>query len=243
MKLTKVTFPKKFNLQELEVWHDFDLKMLRQQSVEIFKQGHYKKGLRKEDMTVIDCGASIGLASLFFQPHAKTVYAIEPNPSHYECLIKNTEKFSNIKTFNFAMANQTGQDYLCINDNGDYAESFFGNGEKKDLVPLKDMETFFNENNIEHVDVLKIDTEGAEYSVLPSVKFGNVASKIDFIIGEAHTIGGLPETIPQILLEYGFKTKFLPIKNYYQKHLYFDPSGVVKEYKVQHNTIFVAERL
>jgi FkbM family methyltransferase len=36
----------------------------------------------RKDMTVIDCGANVGLFSLYAQPHCKHIVAIEPCPEH-----------------------------------------------------------------------------------------------------------------------------------------------------------------
>lgn len=61
------------------------------------------------------------------------------------------------------------------------------------------LEDFFKQNNIDHVDILKIDAESAEYEIFKDT-FKNIADKIDCIIGEDH-IGGALEPI---LKGYGF---------------------------------------
>jgi hypothetical protein len=55
--------------------------------------------------TMIDCGANIGLTSLYFKDKfpALRIYAIEPNQENFEILIKNLSIFNNIKTKKIAV--------------------------------------------------------------------------------------------------------------------------------------------
>ena len=106
------------------------------------------------------------------------------------------------------------------------------------------MKAFFEEHNIEHVDLLKIDTEGAEYLILPSPGFARVASKIDYIIGEAHYVDCqlIPDFIPATLKEHGFTCEFLPIDNMYLT-FDIDTNGEKRSYKIHKQTLFFAKRI
>ena len=233
--------PKILNNKELSIFIPATVEIMKDQVWEIFGEEQYKKGRIKKDMTIIDCGANIGLASIYFKDWAKVIYALEPNKKNYECLVANTRQFKNIKTFNIGLSAQTATEYL--RNNGDYpvGESLFGEGEVRDEVSLYSIDEFMKEQGIEHVDLLKMDTEGAEYIIFPSDGFEQVAGKIDAIVGEAHYVHKLiPEYIPLILNEFGFKTEFLPINNMFVVMNFED--RIKKEYKVQKQTIFFAER-
>ena len=219
---------------------------MKTQIIEILQDENYKKGQIKKDMVIIDCGANIGLASLYFKDYAKTIYALEPSKKYYEALVKNVAQYPHIKTFNIGLANRPGKDILRSNDKGDIPVSFWGNGQIKEPVDLTTLDIFMEEQEIEHVDLFKIDTEGAEYLILPSKGFSNVASKIDYIIGESHYINPqlVPEFIPLILKEYGFKTEFLPINNMFLEMSFeFEHENEVKRYKVNRQTLFFAQRI
>ena len=225
-----------------QIYSPLDEAMTRTQLGEIFVEGQYKSGLIKKDMVIIDLGANMGMASLYFRKHAKMIYAIEPSKAPYEALVKNTEKYSNIKTFNLAIMHENGPVKLQAGEKSPIPDSIFGNNKISEMVQAVTIEKFMKDNKIEHVDLLKIDCEGAEYFILPSFEFIRMSPRIDNIIGEAHRFGDAShEFIPEILNDSGFKTEFLPIDNYFKTLDYHDgPSDKIKNYKVQYQTIFRA---
>ena len=232
----------KINGQDIALFTALSEEQTKLQIEEIFGTEHYKKGKIKKDMVIIDCGANIGLASLYFKDWAKVIYALEPNEEYYKCLVENIKPYSHIKPYNIGLASRDGKDLLFSNEKGDAPESFFGNGNTKQLALFKTLETFMKEENIEHIDLLKMDTEGAEFVIFPSEGFINMADKINYIVGESHYFGirnmlVVPEFIPLILKESGFTTEFIPITNQYQKF-----SFESKEYNIERQTLFFARR-
>ena len=111
-------------------------------------------------------------------------------------------------------------------------------------IKITTIDRFMEDNKINHVDLLKIDTEGAEYLILPSVGFFKMANKINYIIGEGHHLPNkiTPEFLPLILKDAGFKTEFLPIKNYFLT-MDFDDGVSKRHYEIEKNTIFFAKHL
>ena len=237
-----INHPNLNNGEETILFTAMSEKQNKTQIAEIFSEEHYKKGRIKKNMTIIDCGANIGLASLYFKDWAKEIYAIEPSSQHYQALVKNVAPYKHIKTFNFGLGAQNTQEVLSSNDAGDIPESLFGRGTIHEQITLITLEQFMQDNKITHVDLLKIDTEGAEYVIFPSLGFKKVAHNIDYIIGEGHQFEKLiPEFIPLILADAGFDTKFLPFDNIYFT-MSFDDSEAKSEYTVNKQTIFFAKR-
>ena len=223
---------------------------LKTQIPEIFQAEYYKLGRRNKDAVYLDIGANIGMASIYFYPYAKQIYAIEPSSKIYEALVANTKNYPKIKTFKYAIAHKSGKDYLYSNDVGTVPQTLFGNKTSvySEMIEVKSIEDFMNENNINHIDVMKIDVEESEYIIFPSQAFLNIADRIDFIIGESHVQkdGGFPEIIPAILKEAGFETKLLEFKvsNYIKKFVFSDEdTGQRKEWTLPYNSLFVAERI
>jgi len=216
------------------------------QFAEIFDQEHYAEG-KVKDGVYVDLGANIGLTALYFAPCAKEYYAIEPSTACYEALLKNTVGLP-IKIFNFAITPSNEEDYFFQTAQDSVPQTFFAKDSGiygREKVQCKRIDTFFKENNIEHVDVLKIDVESSEYVILPDDSFKNVADKIDLIIGEAHydaTTGAIPQIIPVILRDYGFETRFLDMKNMEYLFSFVSKDTEQKTYKVPTNTLFVARR-
>ncbi len=223
-----------------------DFEAFQNQFIEIFDktQEHYKQGVWKEDMTVIDIGANMGLSAIYFAPHAKTVYAIEPSQANFHSLEENVKAYPNIKIFEMGIGEDNKEGIIRTNGVYGVPESVYGSGTIAQNFTMKRLDTFMQEQNITHVDTLKIDCEGYEYRILQSKGFAAVADKIDCIIGEAHYFDILiPEFIPLILKEYGFTTKFLPYQNMFKTMKFTDDKvDSYKEYTCNLNTIFIAKR-
>lgn len=80
---------------------------------EIFEKNVYlRNGIRlKKNATVVDVGANIGLFSLFVKKKCPTaqVFAFEPAPDAYRCLVKNCARFkTSIQMFNVAISSRRG---------------------------------------------------------------------------------------------------------------------------------------
>lgn len=209
---------------------------------EIFREEHYAKGKIKKDMVIIDCGANHGLASLYFKDYAKVIYALEPNEEYYKCLVENVKPYPHIKPYNIGLSSRNGKDLIFSNEKGDAPESFFGNGQNSQSAEFKTIKTFIEEEGIDHVDLLKMDTEGGEFVIFPSEGFKAVADKIDYIVGESHyfnikNMPITPEFIPLILEDEGFETEWIPITNQQLKFGFED-----KEWSIEKQTLFFARR-
>ena len=232
----------------IEVFSPYDMEMTKIQVSEIFIEEDYKDGLdyikTKKDAVVVDLGGCMGMAALYFKDHAKTIYSIEPSSIPFKCLIENTKAYPNIKPLKYAIMHQNRPVDIFTNDTGPVPDSIFGNGKIRETTQAKTFDKFMEEQGIEHIDVLKIDVEGAEYMILPSLGFEKIADKIDMIVGEAHFFGeARPEYIPKILKDYGFKTEFAKKKNMFKVLGYKDgETGKEKQYKLWLNTLFTATR-
>ena len=236
------------NGQEMEIHYPLSDKEFTDQLAEIFDSEHYKEGQIKNGVYV-DIGANIGLTALYFAPYARKYYAIEPSSECFEALKLNTQSLDNIEYFNFAILPIDEPQNLLRANEDSVPQTFFMRENKfgGEQVKCKKIDQFFKENNIEHVDVLKIDVEGAEFVIFPDDSFGRVADKIDLIIGEAHysiTGDGIPEMVPVILKKWGFKTEFVKLKspNLEYKLWFRYQNGKEEEFVYQCSTIFKAWR-
>jgi len=105
--------------------------------------------------TVVDIGAWCGTWSLAVGSLAKNIVAFEPDPIHYHCLEKN--KISNITCYNVALGETEKQVGLSI-DNFTQAKYITEIG----YVQMQTLDSY----NFTDVDLIKIDVEGYEMSVL-----------------------------------------------------------------------------
>lgn len=127
--------------------------------------------------TVFDVGANEGayaLGLLAAKPEIR-VYCFEPHPVTYAKLLLNVSATS-AKCFNIALSDQIGNlsfyDYKDA-DGSEHAsmyEDVISKIHKKESHEIKvkalTLDSFLVENDISEIDLLKIDTEGNEYSVL-----------------------------------------------------------------------------
>jgi len=82
---------------------------------------------------------------------------------------------------------------------------------KPEKVQAITLEKLFEDEKIEHCDLLKMDIEGTEYEVLGSDSFANVSPKIDAVVGETHAWAGRnPNQLRDSLENNGFKYQTIP---------------------------------
>ena len=165
----------------------------------IFFLGEYEKGtnkvlakyIKKGDV-VIEAGANLGSETLLMSKLVGNgmVYGFEPNPYTFERLSINVaiNSLTNVKVFDVAMGESDGNISFNI-----YPKGFCNPGmsskymetsiTQKITVVQKTLDSFIKEQNINKVDFLKMDIQGAE---------------MDLLIGAAETI---KKNKPTIFLE------------------------------------------
>ena len=154
----------------------------------------------KPQLTVVDLGAYTGEFCFYCLPFAKRLYAVEPDPRLFgelEKYIKEFELVEKISTHQLAIGRKN--EIRPFHASGYGGGTFYGNRDIE--VKALTLNTFFKENNIEHVDILKIDVEGAESEIFNTDDSGEAMSKVDFMIGELHGAGH------EEIKRHGFKLK------------------------------------
>ena len=129
--------------------------------------------VQREDV-VIDCGANVGLFSIFCNTKGiKKVYAFEPVQENLDILkrtveLNNPEK--NIVIVNKGLSNVN--DTVKISISG-VASSIINNENLEcnfEFIEVVKLDDFIEENNIQKVDFIKADIEGAERLMLEGAK-------------------------------------------------------------------------
>ena len=115
----------------------------------------------KKFNTVLDIGAWCGTWSAELAPHCKKIYAIEPDRTHVECLLKNLSSFDNIELLDYAMGD-TETSVSLTDDDFTQARRIYSIGD----ILMKTVDSF----KFEDVDLIKIDVEGFEMNVLRGAK-------------------------------------------------------------------------
>lgn len=181
---------------------------------EIYIRNVYEPILQgKSDLTIIDCGANLGLFSLYVMKYAKTVIAVEPSSQIYEYLEKNTKDYPIIKTIKVAVGAENGSLELFGSDENltMFSSHKIGiHSDKSEKVQQMGMQTLLDYFSLTHVDFLKLDIEGSEFEVLASDEFLKASPKIDCIMGEIHRwTGRNPAQCVQALEEAGYTVEII----------------------------------
>lgn len=144
--------------------------------------------------TILDIGGNIGVGAIYFArkfPRAE-IFTFEPVPENYELLVKNTSPYGNVRAFPVALGKD--DDWLDIytssNQKNFGGYSFFHKGtnpSEKRRVPVRNSGGFLKEIGVFRADVLKIDTEGAEYDILTAMD-PQMLQAVQWIVGELHGI-------------------------------------------------------
>jgi FkbM family methyltransferase len=117
---------------------------------------------------ILDIGANIGMASLFFNDAYKNaqIIAIEPEQNNFKQLVKNTEKEAKIECLNLAIWGKNEK--LNITNSNAKSDGFIltnSSLSSKDEIEGITITQLLKNKNWDYVDVVKIDIEGAEKSV------------------------------------------------------------------------------
>ena len=151
---------------------------------EIFIGEDYRVSLGQSPECIIDAGAHYGLASLYFSclyPDA-IIHALEPCSNNFRHLQLNTQRFRNIRAYNLGLYSHTGTGRLYLHS-GSGEHSLLAADSRYEEIKTMTLDEFMVSQHIEHVDILKIDVEGAEEAILTTAAG---LERIDRIVGELH---------------------------------------------------------
>jgi FkbM family methyltransferase len=136
----------------------------------IFRSKSYDPGIAGFSPNVIvDAGAHIGMASILFAlkyPAAKII-AIEPEPSNFAALVRNTAPYKTITPIQAALWREDGE--VSLGPSNAHPKGAFQvveHGQQR--VRAITMDRLMRQTGIEAIDLLKVDIEGAEKEVFES---------------------------------------------------------------------------
>jgi FkbM family methyltransferase len=134
---------------------------------EILLRGQYALNLPFTPRTIVDAGANIGLASIYYArryPQARIV-SVEPEASNFDILCKNVADFPTISPVHAALwksdgSVSVGERNSAANGSGKWGfVTYEGTGAQVRAIT---MQTLMREHGIRSIDLLKVDIEGAE---------------------------------------------------------------------------------
>jgi FkbM family methyltransferase len=154
--------------------------------VDVYRQvmvdREYECNLSVAPEVIIDAGAHIGLASIWFAtryPNALIV-AVEPETDNFELLVANTVAYPNVQAVRAALWVTDGDVDLLDPGWGTWGFRIGdrATGDNKKVVCGVSLPRLMDRFRLDHIDLLKLDIEGSEVEV-----FSQCSSWIDQVEG------------------------------------------------------------
>jgi FkbM family methyltransferase len=159
----------------------------------------------------VDVGANVGIFTRRFAFRFKKVLAFEPVPENLECLRENTKMLKNVGVYPFALgatnrvaqirmlADNSGASYVCDDPKlADYGAGGSVRVVEVEMITLDSLE-------LPTLDLIKIDVQGFERSVLQGARATLTRCKPVILIEEKETPGvpSYNKEVGELLLELG----------------------------------------
>jgi FkbM family methyltransferase len=162
---------------------------------EAFVYENYALKATTVPITIVDCGANIGVSLLYFRmkaPNARII-AFEPHPATFALLSRNVEANAlTVELHNLALANKHGETTLYTPEGDTASQSASVHKDfavrAKALTSLTVKTAPLSAYITGPVDVLKIDIEGAELSVLEDLTESGAIAHVHMMFVEYHYI-------------------------------------------------------
>ncbi|MCX7848119.1 MAG: FkbM family methyltransferase [bacterium] len=194
-----------------------------------YRLGGYEKELRG---TVVDLGANVGIFAARVGPYVGRMICYEPMGSNFAQLERNLSGLGNVSLVRAAVGPTSGTARLHyprnIRISGGYSQfpsARLHEGSMYEEVLQVTLDEVFERHEIESCDLLKIDTEGAEYGILYAAS-KETLRRVKRVIGEYHYVEqGGTETEVSKLKAYmearGFEVSVVPKRRLKNHGLFF----------------------
>ena len=156
-----------------------------------------KRRLNNQSIKVVlDVGANIGQTAEDFYhrfPEAE-IYSFEPVRKIFIDLKSNTQSLDRVHCFNFGLGIQPEKAKIYLQEKSVWNSIVTNKKSEGDLltkskdkveeIEIKTVDIFVSKNNLEHIDLLKTDTEGYDLEVIKGAEKYLKENKISFILSE-----------------------------------------------------------
>jgi FkbM family methyltransferase len=163
-----------------------DLLVLEQ--VFLDREYHLESVASKSIRYIVDLGSNIGVTAMFWAqryPDARMVL-VEPDPDNFELLQRNTAAFKDrCVLLNVAVSDKSGETSFFRSDR-EYGHSILRGNDSVSEIQVKTLTVsdIVREAGFPRVDLLKMDIEGGEEIVMPTIETWPSAPR--YLIAELH---------------------------------------------------------
>lgn len=180
----------------------FGVKLVRNNEIYDDIKNYFKL---KKELIILDVGAYRGNSIFSFKENFSNpyVYSFEPSKKNFNILRENCKRFSNYEIFNLGVSDINGikkfnnnswsetSSFIDLNDKG--SKNYFDNRfkylgknitESTSNIETITIDLFLEKQNLDKVNILKIDTQGHEKNVLKGAQKSLKKNKIESIMIE-----------------------------------------------------------
>lgn len=138
-----------------------------------------------QDSIVIDLGGYVGwFTDVINEKYKSKIYCFEPIEKYYNICNDKFNMFDNIKVYQSGLSNENK--LVGFHIAGDSSSLYFGSLLQPLNIPLIKIDEFMLNENIEFVDLLKMNIEGGEYDLLEYIINNNMITKFKNIQVQFH---------------------------------------------------------
>ncbi|OUS18670.1 hypothetical protein A9Q93_03375 [Nonlabens dokdonensis] len=132
---------------------------------QVFLAQSYQINIPLNPKIIIDCGANVGLSSVYFAnrfPEAQVV-AVEPESDNFNVLIKNISSYKNIIPINKGIWSHETNLKISNDQLGSWGFTIEESDKpEKNTIQATSLKTIMDACTVNSIDILKIDIEGSE---------------------------------------------------------------------------------
>ncbi len=160
---------------------------------QIFVNREYDFEVERPPGVIVDAGANIGLASIYFAnryPDARII-ALEPQRGNFELLRENVAPYGNVTPLHAALWSEETEISVVDPGSGDWGfrtrtpETLASGGAApSQTVAALTIDRLMRDFGLQKIDILKVDIEGAEREVF--AHSSTWIDKVDAVIVELH---------------------------------------------------------
>lgn len=181
-----------YHNEKIDTWWEIISEAWKENRVKYFQYVKHKN-------VVVTAGAHIGMYTRFYSKEFKTVYAFEPDPLSFECLVNNVKE-NNVIKMQCALGNDNR--VIELDRSGPHKHLTYKVGEPSeiDYIPMIKVDNL----GLRACDLLQLDVEGYEYEIMKGA-VETIAKFHPVIIAEKNLNGNIEKEILEFLTPLGYK--------------------------------------
>lgn len=140
-----------------------------------------------ESSVVFDVGGYQGdFAQQIYNKYGCSVYVFEPVKEYYETCVERFKGNPKIKTLNYGLSSSNCSLNISVAENASSLFRSIKSSDTSEIVSLRSVIDVIDEMKVDYIDLIKINIEGGEFDILPSIMQSAYITKVGNIQVQFH---------------------------------------------------------